>query len=73
MATYICSGIWGRISEDGKVSFIFCGKCKSWIHPKRNDSNFIDFQGANGLMTHLYGFVLLTLICSKLLPRGEIV
>ena len=38
------------------ATVIFCDtdKCKSWVHPKSNDLNFIDFQRVNGMMmTHL--------------------
>ena len=47
MATYT-RGICEKFPEDGKESSIFCDKCKSWVLPKSNVLNFIDFQLVNG-------------------------
>lgn len=33
---------------DSKESSIFCDKFKSWVHPKCNNLNFIDFQHGRG-------------------------
>ena len=43
MTTYPC-GICEKFIDDGKESSVFCDKCKSWVHPKCNNLNFIDFQ-----------------------------
>ena len=42
--TSLPCGICEKFIENGKESSIFCDKCKSWVHPKCNNLNFIDFQ-----------------------------
>ena len=43
MIKYPC-GICQKSVGDDKESSVLCDLCKSWIHPKCNNLNFIDFQ-----------------------------
>ena len=47
MVSYLC-GICEKTIDDGKESSILCDICNSWIHPKCNHLNFLDFQHTNG-------------------------
>ena len=37
-------GIFVKTIDDDKESSILCDFCNSWIHPKCNHLNFLDFQ-----------------------------
>ena len=47
MVSYLC-GICDKTVDDEKESSILCDFCNSWIHPKCNHLNFIDFQWISG-------------------------
>ena len=47
MTTYPC-GICEKFIDDGKESSIICEKCKSWVHPKCSNLNYIGFQHVHG-------------------------
>ena len=43
MVSYLC-GICEKTIDHDKDSSILCDICNSWIHPKCNHLNFVDFQ-----------------------------
>ena len=47
MVSYLCR-ICEKTIEDDKESSILCDFCNSWIHPKCNQLNFLDFQRISG-------------------------
>ena len=47
MVSYLC-GICEKTIDDDKESSILCDFCNSWIHPKCNHLNFLDFQRISG-------------------------
>ena len=47
MVGYLC-GICEKAIDDDKESSILCDVCNSWIHPKCNHLNFLDFQHISG-------------------------
>ena len=47
MVSYLC-GICEKTIDDDKESSILCDFCNSWIHPKCNHLNFLDFQLISG-------------------------
>ena len=47
MVSDLC-GICEETVDDGKESSILCDFCNSWIHPKCNHLNFLDFQYISG-------------------------
>ena len=47
MVSYLC-GICEKTIDDDKESSILCDICNSWIHPKCNHLNFLDFQHISG-------------------------
>ena len=47
MVSYLC-GICEKTIDDDKEFSILCDICNSWIHPKCNHLNFLDFQHISG-------------------------
>ena len=47
MVSYLC-GICEKTIDDDKESSILCNFCNSWIDPKCNHLNFLDFQRISG-------------------------